>query len=310
MEYYLLIFGLVALVFGGEILVRGAVGISLKLRLSTMLVGLTIVSIGTSAPELLVSVKAALNNHPDIAIGNILGSNICNLGLVLGLTGIAFPLVIKQGTIKFDWPILIVATGLLNLFILDRTLELWEGIVFISLLIWYIGLLIYKNRKYNENNAVDEDLSTERNAPLWRNILYIIGGCVALIYGADWLVEGAVDIARSFDISERVIALSLVAFGTSIPELATSLIAAFKKQTDISVGNLIGSNIFNILSILGITSIIKTIDINPQIITFDMLWVLGIAVLLLPLMLIRKKIGVVEGLILLITYGVYMYFIL
>ncbi len=310
MAYLFLILGLAALIIGGELLVRGAVGIALKLNISTLIVGLTVVSFGTSMPELLVSIQAALEGHPDISMGNVIGSNICNIALVLGLTTIVFPIDVQKNSIRIDWPVMMAASLLLFFFILDGELVQYEGVVFITFLIAF-GLLLFKLTKGGTiEESSDEIDITSKKTPLWKTIAFIIVGCVGLVYGADWLIEGAIEIARSFKISERVIGLSLIAFGTSVPELATSVIAAVRRQTDISIGNLIGSNIFNILSILGITSIIKEIAVSEAIIQSDIYWMLGIAFLVLPLMLIKKRIGRLGGTLLLSVYVVYIYTLL
>ena len=304
--YLLLIIGFAVLIASGEILVRGAVGIALKFRISALVVGMTVVAFGTSAPELLVSVIAALEGHPDIAIGNVVGSNLCNIALILGITSLIFPIPVQKTSLRTDWPMMMGSTILLYLFILNAVLNWWEGLIFIFLLVAFNFFIIRKSRAENLE-VTDESIEKVKESNLLKSILLLAVGCAGLAFGADWLVDGASTIAQDFGISEKVIGISIVALGTSLPELTTSVIAALKKETDIAMGNLLGSNIFNILSILGITSLIKEIPINNEIISSDIYWVLGISALLLPLMLTRRKVSRIEGGLLLVCYIVYMF---
>lgn len=302
MEYLLLIGGLAVLIGGGEVLVRGSVGIAAKFKLSPLVIGMTIVSFGTSAPELIVSLKAALNGFPEIAIGNVVGSNIANIALVLGLTAIILPIPVAVATLRRDWPIMMIVTLLFFVFILNGMLDNWEGFIFVGLLLGYIIYQLKSSKsKEEETEVVKQHLLV--------SILLIAVGVVGLAFGADWLVQGAVTIAKNFDVSEHVISVTIVAFGTSVPELVTSVVAAVKKQMDISVGNLIGSNIFNILAVLGITAIFKEIPISEAVISNDIFWVLGTSFLLLPLML-NYKISRWKGALLFLCYLLYVFFLL
>lgn len=302
MEYLYLIGGLAILIFGGDWLVKGAVEIANKFQIPTLVVAMTIVSFGTSAPELLVSVKAALEGHPEISIGNILGSNIANITLVLGLTVIILPIFVKKNTIRIDWPIMMIATILFYIFILNGVIEFYEGLVlFLVLIVFNVLQFKLGKSKEDDNNHIAATL------PLWKSIGLVIVGSLGLAFGAEWLLQGAVGLANKFNISEHVVGVTIIAFGTSVPELITSLIAAIKKQTDISVGNLIGSNIFNILAVLGITSMIKPITVTGKVIGEDIYWVIVAAVILLPLMLIKNKITRVGGVILFSFYVLYIY---
>lgn len=306
MDYFYFVIGLVLLVGSGEVLVRGAVGISYWFKISPLVVGMTIVSFGTSAPELLVSLQAALGGNPDISIGNVIGSNVANLALVLGLTAIIFPIVVDVNSIKMDWPSMMLATILLFLFIYDNKLERWEGaILFVGLLVFNV-YIIRKSRKQTKSESVDEQ--NVGKSAVWLNVILIVAGSVGLVFGSDLFVDGAVGIAKRFGVSDLVIGTTVVAFGTSVPELITSTIAAFRKQTDISIGNLIGSNLFNIAAILGITSLVTDIPVNEKVVSFDIWWVLGISALVLPMMLLRRKITRIKGLILVSCYVVYIYF--
>lgn len=310
MDYLLLIGGLAILIAGGEVLVRGAVGIALKFNLSPLVIGMTIVSFGTSAPELLVSLKAALEGHPEIAIGNIVGSNIANITLVLGITAMILPIPVKKNTLKIDWPIMMGVSVLFYLFILNGVLNTWEGAIFVILLIFFV-IYQLKSSKTNEVNNEDEVIAElkNKNSNVYFHLLLIVVGIVALSFGAEWLLTGAVNIAQDFGVSEHIISVTIIAFGTSVPELATSVIAAFKKQMDISVGNLIGSNIFNLLSVLGITSLIKEIPISQGVILNDIFWVLGASFLLLPFML-NYNISRWKGAVLTLFYLAYVFFLL
>ena len=307
MDYFWLILGLITLVVGGEFLVKGAVSIALKFNISTLVVGMTIVSFGTSAPELIVSLKAALKGHPDLAIGNIMGSNIANISLVLGITALIFPIAVNRNSLRIDWPMMMIASTLFTVFIWDLKIKMWEGAILFSILIGFGFWLIQKSRKEGMKTAAESDefLEEKSESNILLNLLFIAMGCAGLAYGADWLVTGAVGIAETFGVSERIIGLTVVAFGTSVPELVTSSVAAFRKETDISIGNLIGSNIFNIYGILGITAMVTEIPINPDILSSDLLWMLGISLLVFPIMLIKHKVMRTEGFLLFAFYVIY-----
>lgn len=303
MNYLYLIIGLTVLIFSGDFLVKGGVQIANRLKIPKLIVGLTIVSIGTSAPELFVSVGAALNGSPDLSIGNVIGSNIANIGLILGITALILPMPISRESSKINFPIMLAISFLLWFIIRDFELSIWNGVLLVTLLIAYILFLTYRARKQKDR----KEKIQKPTIPTWRAITYILIASIGLYYGAELLVSSAQKIALSFGISERIIGLTILAFGTSVPELATSIIAALKKQMDISVGNIIGSNIFNILSVLGFTSIIKPINVNPAILEFDILFMIGIAVLLFLTMLplSNGRIRRFEGFLLLSFYITY-----
>ena len=306
----MLIAGLVLLLVGGELLVRGAVGMALKWRITPMIIGLTVVSFGTSAPELLVSLSAALDGSADIAIGNVIGSNIANLALVLGVTALIITIPVEKITMILDWPVMMGASLLLWYFAYtDEVLTFYEGMILVVLLVLYIVFLIAKVRKDKKKGEV-ESLDEEGTKPFWTYIVFLILGIVALVYGADWMVEGAKIIALDMGVSKYVVGVTVIAFGTSLPELATSVIAAVRGQTDISVGNLIGSNIFNIMAVLGITSTVKDINIASQVLSNDIYWFLGVALILFPMMYFTRKIGKVNGLILVAIYVSYIFLVL
>ena len=309
MEYVLLIGGLIVLIVAGETLVRGAVGIALKFNIPTLVIGMTIVSFGTSAPELLVSLKAALNGHPELAVGNVLGSNIANIALVLGITTMILPITVKRSTAIVDWPIMMGTTILFYIFISNKTIEWYEGVIFTIGLIAFNYYMFWSAKKQNKTEELETDIEEVKKSSVFVNVLFIVAGAVGLAFGANWLLDGAVQIASNFGVSEHVIGVTIVAFGTSVPELITSVVAAFKKHTDISVGNLIGSNIFNILGVVGITAMVKEIPVSLQVLTNDIYWMLGISLLVFPLMIIGFKVNRIRGFILFSAYCVYIYFV-
>jgi cation:H+ antiporter len=304
----LVVIGLAALVIGGDYLVKGAVGIAARARLSKLVIGMTVVSFGTSAPELLVSIKAAFADAPEIAIGNVVGSNIANIALVLGLTVLIFPMPVGQNSIKFDWPMMALSSILFYVFALDLNLSRIEGGIMFGLLISFTAFLIWNSRK--NSRRVDVDLQEEipvEKLNMWKYTGFLVVGLIGLYFGAQWLISGATELALSWGISQRVIGITIVAFGTSVPELVTSVMAAYRKETDISVGNLIGSNIFNIMTVLGITAIIKPIVITQEVISWDIIWMLAITFAMLPMMLFRRRIGRISGTLLLGAYVTYIY---
>lgn len=311
MELIYILGGLVLLVLGGNYLVKGASGLALKLDISPMLVGLTVVSLGTSMPEMLVSVSAALKGKADIAIGNVVGSNIANVALILGITAIIFPISIKARTLRFDWVVMIGASFVVYLFALNGSLVRFEGVAFVTILAAYITWSFLRERKTNTADiGVELPDEAAKQTSVAVLLLIIVAGSVALVFGANWLVEGAEAVARNFGVSDRVIAITLVAFGTSLPELAASVIAAFKGEKDISLGNIIGSNIYNLLAILGVTAIIQPIAISEKLISVDMWWMIATSFAILPIGLVGMRIGRVGGTLLFLAYALYIYHVL
>lgn len=306
MDYLLLILGLAVLIFGGDLLVKGASGIALKLNMDPMVVGLTVVSLGTSAPELIVSIKSALNGNPDIAMGNVVGSNIANLGLVLAITVIVFPIAVNRKVLRIDWPVMVFFAALAFIFGLDNLITRFEGGVLLVTLVVYIYKLLQRGKSHLDNGDIEIDTDTGKES-MMKLILLLLGGMVALYLGSEWFLGGAMDIGRSFNLSESVIGVTIVAFGTSTPELAASAIAAYRKETDIALGNLLGSNIFNIGAVLGTTSIISPLVIDAKIMNIDILWMLGIAGILFPLMVFKKKLSLLSGIILFSLYCIFIF---
>ncbi|MDG1915447.1 MAG: calcium/sodium antiporter [Crocinitomix sp.] len=313
MMYFWLILGLVTLIVAGEFLVRGAVGIAKRFHISTLVIGMTVISFGTSAPELLVCLDAAMGGYPEIAIGNVVGSNIANIALVLGLTVLILPIVVDRNSKRIDLPMMLLATALFAVFALDGEIQRYEGAILFVILVAFTYWLIRNSRRKTKKemaaaaidvNDDDDEVAKVKDKPLL-SILFLLIGFTGLLFGADWLVHGAIDIATHFGMEERVIAVTVVAFGTSIPELITSGVAAIKGETDISIGNLIGSNVFNIMAVIGLTAIIRPIGVSSSIISSDMWWMIAIAVALIPLMILGRKIGRFKGTLLLGTYIAY-----
>ncbi|WP_457616962.1 calcium/sodium antiporter [Lutibacter sp.] len=302
MNLVFIVLGLVLLVLGGNWLLKAAVSFSLRLNIPKIVIGMTVVSFATSLPELIVSVKSALENHADIALGNVIGSNIANLGLVLGITILLSTISVEKSFYKTDWPVMMIASLLLYVFIaFDGVLVRYEGIILFSLLIIFLIYLL----KFQKIAVVDEVVEEIEVQPLYKDILLLIVGGVGLWGGSELLIDGAVGMAKSFHISERIIGITVVSVGTSIPELAASVIAVLKKEKAISLGNLIGSNVFNILAVLGITSIITPIRVTDfGLLTSDIFWMLAISLLILPLNFFptKMKLGKKEGIILLLLY--------
>jgi len=305
MAIFLLIVGFVVLFFSGDWLVKSSVQLARHFKVSTLVIGITVVAFGTSAPELLVSLKAVFEGSPDISIGNVVGSNIANIALVLGLVGVVFPIKVKKKGLWLDWLIMLIASVGLLIASFNRVIVFAEGVIFLVLLGLYLIWSIYNSRRQSKRG---EDIK-EPELSLLRSVGLFLLAAVGLYFGADWLVRGAKVLASSFGISERVIGISVVAFGTSVPELATSLVAAIKKETDISIGNIIGSNIFNIWAILGITASMKSLNVNEAILNWDYWWMIGLALLLFLfiLPLARGVINRWKGAILMIVYILYIY---
>lgn len=310
--YFSLAAGLVILLLGGKFLVDGASSIALKLGMSSGLIGLTVVAFGTSAPELLVSINASLKGNSDISIGNVIGSNISNIALVLGLSGLFYPILIRKSHIRFEYAIMLLVTVIFYILSINLYISFWEGLVFVLGLVGF-NTFLFKNlgKGLSEDpEEVEEELEQVKkyNWPVALSLL--LGGIIGLYFGSELLVSNAVLISRQFGISERIIGVTIVAVGTSLPELITSIIAAFSKRTDLALGNILGSNIMNILAIIGITAMINPIQVSEEFVRSDFLWMMGISLLLYPLMRTKMKISQVEGSVLLLSYFAYLYFLL
>ncbi|MFV0565213.1 MAG: calcium/sodium antiporter [Flavobacteriaceae bacterium] len=300
--------GFALLVVGGEFLVRSSVALSFKFNISKMVIGMTVVSFATSAPELLVSLQAALSGSPAIAINNVVGSNIANIGLVLGITALVSSIAVDKSFYKLNWPAMMVFSVLLYYFLNnDKVLSAVEGVILFALLVLFLIVLIKSTKQSNTVEDVDDALSVVSN---FKIVVWLLIGALALYFGSEWLVKGAKEIAQSLGVSEAVIGVSLIAVGTSVPELAASVIAAARQEKAISLGNLIGSNIFNIGSVLGLTAIIKPIPVTePLILSRDIFWMLGFAFILLPLVFLPKRLVITKakGFVIVLAYAVFMY---
>lgn len=316
MNEFFFISGLVLLYVGGESLVKGAVSLAAKLRISTLVVGLTVISFATSAPELFVSLQAALEGKSDIAFGNVIGSNIANIALVLGITAMIFRVNISKQTRKLNYPFMLAVSVLLAAVLyFAHALSAPVGFIFLGLLIFFL-IYLFKTAKIDRGDDAEEEVDNNSSHPFLffqHPIFAILCGIVLLKFGADMLVEGTVGLAESLGVSDRLIAVSVVAIGTSIPELATSIVAALKKEENLAVGNLIGSNIFNVLAVLGITAIINPLKVDDtKIIFFDIPWMLAISFVLGIIIYVRSQylVSRKEGVLLLLLYLCYLIFLL
>ena len=306
MNIIFIFLGFLLLVVGGEFIVRSSVALSLKFNISKFVIGMTVVSFATSLPELIVSVNAALNNSPSIAINNVIGSNIANIGLVLGLISILGKITVDNYFYKRDWPWMFFFSLLMWFFISqDSVLQKYEGLILFLILIFFTLTIIKKSNYLDFKGSIDDELLKTSNFKIF---VWLIISSITLYFGSEFLVDGAVNLAKQISISEAVISVTIVAIGTSVPELAASLVAIAKKEEGISVGNLIGSNIYNIGSVLGITAMIKEIPIAEEIIQRDILWMLIFALIVIVLAIIPRKnyLTSFKGLIM---FSMYLYFI-
>jgi cation:H+ antiporter len=297
----LLAFGSILLYLGSEWIVKGGVGIAEKYGISTIVIGLTVVAFGTSLPELLVSLNAAFQGSSSLAFGNAIGSNIANVGLVLSLSAIIFPITMKYSLIKRDLFVYLFSCTVFVFFSLDGRLSKFEGAFFVNTLLFYV---IYSIKKPSKG---DIDIEDYEGGNFVEMILFVIFGIVGLSLGADLFVNGSVFIARYFGISEVVIGMSIVAFGTSLPELATSVMAAYKKESAISIGNIIGSNIFNILCVLGVTSVIQPLNANWVDIRFQVGVMIAYGLLILVVSQLKQPIKRSISLAMLVGYFLFIY---
>lgn len=308
----MLVAGIALLGFGADLLVRGAVTLARAAKLSAAVIGLTLVSMGTSLPELAVSAAAALRGSPDLAIGNVVGSNIFNIGIVLGVSALILPMRVHGSAVKLGWPFLFLASCQLLLLARDGRIDRLEGGFFVIAVALFTRYAVIIGREaVGQEEAADLAEQVKTRAP--RADLRSIGGAIGLLVigiallltGGELLVRGAVALARTFGMTERMIGLTVVSIGTGTPELATSIVAARKGQSEIALGNVIGSNIFNILGILGVTAVIAPLAVAPAMLDSDLWWMLGITLVLLPAMRSRAVVTRIEGALLILVYGTY-----
>ena len=305
-----LILGFVLLYYGGEFLVKGSVNLANKFNISKLVAGMTIVSFATSSPELFVSIEAIVNKSSDIVFGNIIGSNIANIALVLGCTALFFNINVSDKTLKIDFPFLFFATFSVGyiLYFLGK-ITFFTGLILLMILTAYLFYIISSSR--NEKNSIVDQEEKDDKSTYLNCFTYLILGIVLLKYGADFLVSSAIDIATLLNIEERIIAVTVVAIGTSVPELATSIVAALKKEVDLAVGNIVGSNIFNLLAVLGITALYKEIEImNNDILSIDYLFMFIITAIFGVMLYFfdKGKINKLKGGILLLIYFSFIYY--
>jgi cation:H+ antiporter len=306
LDYLGILFGIILLSHGGDLLTRSSVDISFKLSIPKIIIGMTVVSFATSAPELIVSLNATLDGLPNFAIGNVLGSNIANIGLVLGIITIIYPISLKQRFYNTDFPLLIMSTFLFYYVIYTESqISRVEGIILviaITIILFYL-FFFQKNDQSDFSEELDKD-----KISIFKSFLYILFSGSLLWLGSETLIKSSVSVANKLEISERIISITMVAIGTSVPELAASIVASLKKQNDLSIGNLIGSNIFNLLVVIGITSSIIPINgIDKSIINNDMLWVVLFSVIIFPLAYLGKRNVLTrkKGIILLALYLIF-----
>ncbi len=305
MNYLLILAGFTILILGGNWLLKSAVSLSLRLKIPKIVIGMTVVSFATSMPELIVSLKSAINGHADLALGNVIGSNIANLGFVLAIVVMVSTIKVEKSFYLTDWPVMMLSSVLLYFFLaFDGEIQRWEGLV---LFLTLIAILIYLF-KYQKVAVIDEMPEDDVEYPLGKSLLFLLIGGVGLWAGSELLIKGAIDLATEFGVSQRVIGVTIVSVGTSIPELAASLVAVARNEKAISLGNLLGSNMFNILAVLGITSMVIPIKANdPGLIDFDLIWMLVISLSIFPLVFTpgRMRLSWGEGLILLGSYVIF-----
>lgn len=306
LPYILLIVGFFILIKGADFFVEGSSSIAKKLRIPDIIVGLTIVAMGTSAPELAVSVSAALEGSSDIAIGNVVGSNILNILIILGIASVIVPITVDKSMFKRDYPMLLVIAVLLPILAVVGGNHIGRigGIILMAVFAFYIFLTVKSALAYRKTHGQDPETEGIKVLPWWKSILYTIGGAVVIIIGGKMSVSGATDIAHQLGISEAIIGLTVVALGTSLPELVTSVVAARKGNSDIALGNIVGSNIFNVLLILGVTATIKPFDVTTESL-IDQIILLGITIYLFVMSLMGKKITRLKGVSFLIIYVAY-----
>ena len=306
MDFLGILFGIILLSHGGDVLTKSSVDLSLKFSVPKIIIGMTVVSFATSAPELIVSLNATLNGFSNFAIGNVIGSNIANIGLVLGIITIIYPITLQQRFYTSDFPILMLSTFLFYLLLITgNEISRVEGIVLLVLIsLILIYLFLYQKKSISEFSDVGD--TSKISIP--KSIFYVLFSGLLLWLGSETLIKSAISVANKYEISERVISVTMVAIGTSIPELAASVVASIKKQNDLSIGNLIGSNIFNLLVVIGITSTVLPIEqIDSKIIFSDMLWVILFSAIILPLAYLKRRniLTRKKGIILLTLYLIF-----
>lgn len=304
--FFLLLFGLILLFVGGELLVRGSASLAISLGLTPLVVGLTVVAFGTSSPELVVSIQAALKGNSAISVGNVIGSNIANIALILGISALIKPIAVQSSAVKHEIPFMIFISVIFAFLVFLRHIAFLSGMMFIITLILYVIVSIYISKK-SSNNEFGHPVKIKSSTFL--SALFIVLGLIGLVFGSELFIDGSVKLARLLGVSEFLIGLTIVAVGTSLPELVASVVASIKKESDILVGNVVGSNIFNILAIIGIAAMITSINLS-QINLIDLLVMLFFSGIILPMTLYNNLISRREGLFLLVGYLVYIVYLI
>ena len=323
MSYLYLFAGLSLLIIGGDALVRGAVSLAVRLNIPHLIIGLTIVAFGTSAPELLISIRAAFEGFPGLAVGNVVGSNIANIWLVLGVPALIAAICCDQKYITRNLIFMLLISLVFIGLCFYSPLTVWHGAILVAFLLAFLADCFYRAKTHqksvngiNEENegAIDEDVeelieAAEKNAdaPAWKMIAFLVAGLLGLAIGAELTIDGAVQVARTFGVSEATIGLTIVAIGTSLPELAATIMAAFRSQPGLALGNAIGSNIYNIGAVLGITALIAPVEIDPVFLEFDLWVMLAASLTIVPFILLKGKISKLIAVLFLLAYGTYIY---
>lgn len=313
LTWVLLIVGLILLVIGADLLVKGAARLAANFGIPSLVIGLTVVAFGTSAPELAVSVKAAYSGQAELAIANVVGSNIFNILFILGVAALISPLIISRQLIRQDVPIMVGVSVIALAFTLDGTINKIEAAALALGLIIYTAFLFYQGKKQG-SDSLDGEVADmlKSKTPVWQNLLLIVVGLALLVAGARWLVQSAVELALAWGVNEAVIGLTIVAAGTSLPEVVTSIVATIKGERDIAVGNVVGSNIFNILCVLGISGLVSPVPLiaGEQLAQIDIPVMLGVAMLCVPLFFVGGILNRIEGLLFLVLYIAYVWYLI
>jgi cation:H+ antiporter len=306
-----LLVGLVGLAFGGDLLVRGAVQMSKALKVSTAVAGLTVVAFGTSAPEFVVSMLAAMQKQADIAAANVIGSNIFNICAILGVCALLRPLKVLRIATNLEWPVLFIASLGTAILFWDQKLGPWEGILFLGFLgvfLFFRGYLAWKESLAERLNSSSNE--EDKSPSLWKSLGWVVAGMFLLTLGAKWMLKGAVELAEMYGISERIIGLTIVSVGTGLPELAASVVACVRRHDDIAIGNIIGSNLLNLLWVLGSAAIVYPLHVHETLARVDVWWMVAVTVLLFFLMKVRQSLSRLSGVILLLSYVGYLVYLL
>ncbi|MBO6784112.1 MAG: calcium/sodium antiporter [Alphaproteobacteria bacterium] len=297
--------GLALLLFSADFMVRGAVGVARRIGMSPLVIGLTVVAIGTSAPELVTTLTATLEGAPDLALGNVIGSNLANMLLILGVAALMQPVACAPNVIARDGSMVLVATALFVAFAMTGVIELWHGLVLLSALLLYLGWTYRAERTSEEDSLHAREVEDVSGVPErgWVATAFLLGGLIGTVLGAKLLVDGGVAVAESLGVSKTVIGLTLVAIGTSLPELAIVVVASMRGHSDVALGNVLGSNIFNLLGITGVVALVTPLDVPSSLLAFDIWLLLGVTLLLLPMMLTGGRLSRREGALLLLMYA-------